>query len=565
MALGTMRLEEILTAAGVVTPAQCAEARAYRARRHLPTLAQALQELGCASEQQILAALAHSLGLRLVDPDDLTIPDDALDRLPQTLAERCCALPTSLDGFTLTVAVNDPTDDDALDRIHRATGLEPTLLLAEREPLRRAIRSAYAERRARRAVSSANQSEMAHDTRPPRVTAVDMTSTSDDGAPIIRLLDALVQRAAARGASDIHLEPFEDKALVRMRIDGALLDYTTLKRGLLPPLIVRIKLLASLDIAEQRLPQDGHFRARLPRDEEVDFRVSIMPTVYGEKAVLRLLANDAPIRDAEHFGMDADTYRRFLPLLDRPNGLIYLTGPTGSGKTTTLYLALQRISERPVNIMTIEDPVERDLPRVAQAQINPVAGLTFERGLRALLRQDPDVIMVGETRDRETAAISVRAAITGHVVLSTLHTNDALSAVVRLADMGVERYLIAASLTAVLAQRLVRCVCPHCAELVPATEAERALLGPDVALVRRGRGCPRCGNTGYRGRMAVHELVVIDGTLRRMIADSADTDALREAARRDQGMRTLREQALDLARTGQTTPEEVLRVLANAE
>ena len=317
--------------------------------------------------------------------------------------------------------------------------------------------------------------------------------------------------------------------------------------------------MSGLDIAERRLPQDGHFRIRAG-GSFVNIRVSILPTVFGEKAVLRVLASAGAIDHAAHFGMDDDSYARFLPMLNSPNGIIYITGPTGSGKSTTLYMVLEYLSHRPVNISTIEDPVEKNVPTVNQTQVNLVAGMTFENGLRALLRQDPDIIMVGETRDGETASISVRAAITGHIVLSTLHTNDAISSIVRLADMGLDRYLIANSLVGIVAQRLMRKVCPHCARKMAATPAEKQLLGKDVEFVTRGTGCTQCSGTGYRGRIAIHEIVSIDREMRRMISRGAEVDELEEYAKRTQNMQFLRDKGVALVREGVTTPEELVKV-----
>lgn len=321
-----------------------------------------------------------------------------------------------------------------------------------------------------------------------------------------------------------------------------------------------LEIVTNLDIAERRLPQDGHFRIRAGQEGHVNIRVSLLPTVFGEKAVLRILAAAGHVDHAEHFGMDDDSYARFLPMLNSPNGIIYLTGPTGSGKSTTLYMVLEYLSRRQVNISTVEDPVEQNVPGINQTQVNPVAGLTFESGLRALLRQDPDIIMVGETRDGETAGISVRAAITGHLVLSTLHTNDAVSSVVRLADMGVDRYLIANSLVGLVAQRLMRKVSPHCAREAAVTPQEQALLGRDIRTVRRGAGCMHCNGTGYRGRVAVHEIVAVDRSIRRMISRGAEAEEIEAYAREHQGMKSLREKGLELVREGVTTPEELLRI-----
>lgn len=312
---------------------------------------------------------------------------------------------------------------------------------------------------------------------------------------------------------------------------------------------------ANEDFAERNVEM-----LQVEESEYVNIRVSLLPTVFGEKAVLRILATAGQVDYASHFGMDDESYARFLPMLNSPNGIIYITGPTGSGKSTTLYMVLEYLSHRQVNISTVEDPVEKNVPSINQTQVNPVAGLTFESGLRALLRQDPDIIMVGETRDGETAGISVRAAITGHLVLSTLHTNDAVSSIVRLADMGIDHYLIANSLVGLVAQRLMRKVCLHCGREVAVTPQEQALLGKDITTIKRGTGCAHCNGTGYRGRIAVHEIVMIDRNIRRMISRGAETEEIEAYAREQQGMRSLKEKGLELVKQGVTTPEELLRI-----
>ena len=347
------------------------------------------------------------------------------------------------------------------------------ILLSEEAPLKQAISYYFAEVSARRAAKQANvgfstSSAMAE-------LEIENLDNSDDEAPIIRLLNSLIERAIKTGASDVHIEPFEKETRVRMRIDGVIMEYVNIQRNIHAPLIARIKILSNLDIAERRLPQDGHFRVSLD-DGQVNIRVSILPTVFGEKAVMRIMAFNGKLEHADHFGMDEYSYKQFAPLLNYPNGIIYITGPTGSGKSTTLYMILEYLTGRNINISTIEDPVEKNLPGINQTQVNPVAGLTFDVGLRALMRQDPDVIMVGETRDGETAGTSVRAAITGHVVLSTLHTNDAVSSIVRLEDMGVETYLVANSLVGLVAQRLLRKVCPNCAKEVETTAITAAII-----------------------------------------------------------------------------------------
>ena len=553
-----VRIGDILIEYGYITADQLDKALAYQKEHPELRIGQALQALGFVSEKQVLEALAKRLGLRTVDFAALTVDDRAVEKLPRELAVKYTMLVIGENGPLLTLAVNDPLNYYGIEDIRQLTGRDLEIVLAEEEPLKRAISYYYAEISARRAARSANDTftgAAAGDE-----LAIDMTVAGDDDAPIIRLLNSLVQRASTTGASDIHIEPFEQGTVVRMRVDGVMVKCTDLQRAAHQPLIARIKIMSNLDIAEHRIPQDGHFRARLDNGLDVNVRVSILPTVFGEKAVLRLLASNARIQHAGQFGMDDETFHRFLPLLDRPNGSIYLTGPTGSGKTTTLYMVLESLSQRMVNISTVEDPVERNLQHINQTQVNPIAGLTFESGLRALLRQDPDIIMVGETRDAETASISVRAAITGHMVFSTLHTNDALSSIVRLKDMGVEPYMIANSVVGLVAQRLMRQVCPNCARQVPVTDAERTLLGEDVPFVRRGAGCPQCSGTGYRGRIAIHELVVIDKQLRRMIVSGATQEEMTAYARKTQNMRSLRQSAVQLVRDGVTTPEELLKI-----
>ena len=463
----------------------------------------------------------------------------------------------SVSEGSLEIVTNDPLNYFAFEEVRQLTGCHVVIRLSELGPLQSAIRYYYAEVGAQQAAQTANEGFAGSDA---ELVRIEESESGDPEAPIVKLLSSLLDRAVSTGASDIHIEPFEGKTRVRMRIDGTIVDYVTLERSVHQPLIARIKIMANLDIAERRLPQDGHFRIRAGQEGHVNIRVSLLPTVFGEKAVLRILAAAGHVDHAEHFGMDDDSYARFLPMLNSPNGIIYLTGPIGSGKSTTLYMVLEYLSRRQVNISTVEDPVEQNVPGINQTQVNPVAGLTFESGLRALLRQDPDIIMVGETRDGETAGISVRAAITGHLVLSTLHTNDAVSSVVRLADMGVDRYLIANSLVGLVAQRLMRKVCPHCAREAAVTPQEQALLGRDIRTVRRGAGCMHCNGTGYRGRVAVHEIVAVDRSIRRMISRGAETEEIEAYAREQQGMRSLKEKGLELVKQGVTTPEELLRI-----
>lgn len=552
-----LRIGEVLTEKGYVTEEQISQALAYQKEHRDMRVGQILMELGFVTETQVLEALASRLQLRIVDVAQIVVNVEAVAMVDKSLAEKNLILPVNVKDHNMQIVTNDPLNYFALEEVRQQTGCQLEILLSEEAPLKQAISYYFAEVSARKAAKQANigfSTAGAMDE-----LEIENLDNSDDEAPIIRLLNSLIERAIKTGASDVHIEPFEKETRVRMRIDGAILEYVNIQRNIHAPLIARIKILANLDIAERRLPQDGHFRVALD-DGQVNIRVSILPTVFGEKAVMRIMASNGKLDHADHFGMDEYSYKQFAPLLNYPNGIIYITGPTGSGKSTTLYMVLEYLTGRNINISTIEDPVEKNLPGINQTQVNPVAGLTFDVGLRALMRQDPDVIMVGETRDGETAGTSVRAAITGHVVLSTLHTNDAVSSIVRLEDMGVETYLVANSLVGLVAQRLLRKVCPNCAKEVETTEQERLFLGEDVKTVRKGMGCSHCNNTGYKGRIAVHEILAMDNTIRRMVVNHDSVEAITAYAREHQHMRTLKESGLILVKEGVTTPEELMKI-----
>lgn len=549
-----LRIGEILEEKGYVTGEQMSQALAYQKEHREMRVGQILMELGFVTENQVLEALANRLNLEIVEVSQIKVDLQAVGMISRELAEKNLFLPVSLKGKVLGLVTNDPLNYFALEEVKQQTGCQLEIYLSEEVPLRKAISYYYAEVNARNAAEQANVGFVTTEE-----LEIEDLDDSDDEAPIIRLLNSLIERAIKTEASDIHIEPFEKETKVRMRIDGVIMEYVTIQRNIHAPLIARIKILSNLDIAEKRIPQDGHFRVKI-NDSFVNIRVSVLPTVFGEKAVLRIMAATGHLEHADHFGMDDFSYNQFLPMLNYPNGIIYITGPTGSGKSTTLYMVLDYLSGRHVNISTIEDPVEKNLPDINQTQVNPVAGLTFDVGLRALMRQDPDIIMVGETRDGETAGTSVRAAITGHMVLSTLHTNDAVSSIVRLEEMGVETYLVANSLVGLVAQRLVRKVCPHCARQMETTEQERLFLGEDVRVVTRGTGCTKCNNTGYKGRIAVHEILAINNDIRRMIINHTTIEEINRYAREVQHMRTLKESGLILVKEGKTTPEELLKI-----
>ena len=553
MSTKMLRTGDILKEYGYVTEEQIGDAIAYQKAHRGVRIGDALIALGYIDEMHLLQALGQRLHLKIIDLNNESVDVTAVEKIPRPLAEKYEMLAISINNGVLRLALNDPMNFYGIEDIRQVTGMQVESCLCQRSALQQAIQYYYTEVDAKKAVTVANEQfedEIGD--------VIDMEEDGDD-TPIINLLNRLIHRAYTTNASDIHIEPFENKITVRMRIDGAIVEYVTLQKSLHASLIARIKILGDMDIAERRLPQDGHFRTKI-ENEYVNIRVSVIPTVFGEKAVLRLLANNAEIEHPRTFGMEESEYQKLEKMLQSPNGIIYLTGPTGSGKSTTLYMILEEISKRQVNISTIEDPVEKNVPKINQMQVNNQAGLTFETGLRALLRQDPDVIMVGETRDMETASISVRAAITGHLVFSTLHTNDAVSSIARLEDMGLLPYMISGSLVGVIAQRLMRKVCPDCAEEVVPTEEEAAILGKDIHTIKRAKGCPVCNHTGYHGRIAVHEVLYVDKEIRKMIIEQRPAEEIGEYAIHHQGMKTLKQCGLEMVEKGLSTMEEMRKI-----
>jgi general secretion pathway protein E len=470
-------------------------------------------------------------------------------RLPYSWARAYRALmQTGATGVGLTISERTPAW--ALAEIRRRHGPLPTRQVSDEE-LDTLLAAAYAQTGDAAEIVDAVANEIDLDRLMQEIPEIAALLETSDDAPIIRMINALFTQAARDGASDIHIEPFETHSIVRYRVDGTLRDIVSPRRALHNALVSRIKIMASLDIAEKRLPQDGRIALRVG-GRPIDVRVSTLPTGHGERAVLRLLDKEAGRLELERLGMAADVLRGLDGLIRQPHGIFLVTGPTGSGKTTTLYAALGRLDASTTNILTVEDPLEYDLPGIGQTQVNPRIDLTFASALRAILRQDPDIIMIGEIRDLETAQIAVQASLTGHLVLATLHTNDAVSAVTRLVDMGVEPFLLASTLQGVLAQRLVRKLCPHC-----------KLPQADGTSAWNAKGCPACSHTGYSGRTGVHELFVLDETLRSMIHADEGEQALRHAAKQA-GMRSLRQDAERWVRQGVTSLEEVARVTRDA-
>ncbi len=552
-----LRIGDILKEKGYITEDQLEEALAYQKSHKGVRLGGALIAMGAITESQMLTALADSMQVDKVDLNEFPVELDAVRLIPMEMAQHYKILGTRIKEDTLVISTNDPLNFYGLEDVRQITGMNLEITLCGQRQLDQAIVYYYAEVNAHKAARQAN--EVKKTAVQAEAGGMIRAEEGDDEAPVIQLLNSLIERAYHNNASDIHIEPFEEKTTVRMRIDGAIIEFLTLEKNLHSSLIARIKIVADIDIAERRLPQDGHCRMTV-EGQMVNMRVSLLPTIFGQKAVIRLLNSNTRIDYSDTFGMNQQSYQRLKLILNSPNGIIYMTGPTGSGKTTTLYMILQELAKRNVNISTIEDPVEHNLDKINQSQVNNTAGLTFETGLRALLRQDPDIIMVGETRDRETASISVRAALTGHLVLSTLHTNDAVSAVVRLKDMGVEPYMIANSLVGVVAQRLMRKLCPDCAAETETTEAERVYLGQNTTRIKTAVGCQKCNHTGYLGRIAIHEIVSIDKAIREMIINGTAMERIKDYARREQSMTSLRESGVRLVNEGITTMEELYKV-----
>jgi len=562
---------EYLVDLGVITSEQLK--KALQEQRRGERLEQVLVRLKFASEEVVLQHLADYFDLPYVDLDTYLIDEQVLELIPEELARRHTLIPLFKIGETLTIALSNPLHLTAIDEVRNRIKTDVDIALSTEKKILRAIDQHYG------AVASQFQktlNQWVQQGGGPPPGSADYRKTYDlvsrmapgeviDDVPAARLFDLVMTQAIRDRASDIHIEPDEKSLRIRFRIDGFLYEFLTLPKTIHPPLTSRIKVLAEMDIAETRLPQDGNFNVRLER-RNIEIRVSTFPTIYGENVVLRLLDQTTSLMKLEDLGFSDQMLERFKQLLQRPHGMILVTGPTGSGKTTTLYASLNLINSPEKNIITIEDPVEYRLPLIRQTQINPKAGITFAGGLRSILRQDPDVIMVGEIRDRETADVALQAALTGHLVLSTLHTNDAPEAITRLMDIGVEPYLIASSLLGVLAQRLVRKICSECKTSYRIDPSKinpwdgKRLEAKESLTLYRGKGCKSCKQSGYWGRVGLYELLEMSEELRQLISERAPIPVLRKVARETLGMTTLREDGLKKVLEGTTTLEEVNRV-----
>jgi len=546
-----------------VTSAQLGEALDQQAQKG-GSLGEILVERQWVTESDMLAALAAQLDLPFLGELHADqVPDDLLRAIPIGFArsKRLLALGRADDGV-VPVATVDPLDTAAHDELRLLLRAEIELAVSPTEVIVAAINNAYDRVRAAADAAvadleeGASASEIGEEEVPDLLDAAD-----DDDAPIIRLVNSLFSQAVKERSSDIHIEPFETSMMVRFRVDGVLKEIVKPPKRFQATIISRVKIMAGLNIAEKRLPQDGRIRLKIA-GKDIDVRVSTVPTTYGERIVMRLLDRSSVLRDLDTIGFSPRNYAVMTQLINKSHGIILVTGPTGSGKTSTLYACLAKINSPDLNILTIEDPVEYQLKGIGQVQVNSKINLTFANGLRSFLRQDPDVIMVGEIRDKETAEIAVQASLTGHLVLSTVHTNDAPGAVTRLVDMGVEPFLVASSLIGVLAQRLIRTICPKCREEYAASSEELRGIGLDAREPRRvwrGRGCSNCQGTGYRGRTGIYELMLVDEDLRRLILQNVDSGTLKKEARA-KGLITLLEDGADKVLNGITTCEEISRV-----
>lgn len=559
-----MRLGDLLISAGVIRPEQLNDALAIQ-KKTRERLGDVLINNGIITEQQLIEALQMQLGVDFVDLTAVSIPLELARFVPRSIAKKYCVVPVKLQKDELYVAMSDPLNFEAQEEIKSASHKQVVPMIATRRAVEQAIATLYGNEGTARAIeemkreAGSNQAD---------IVPVQMSKAVDNGAaeaPTIRFVNSVIERAITERASDIHLEPQEGEMVVRMRIDGVLRRIFTVPANLQATVIARLKIMGGMNIAERKIPQDGRAMVTA-KDKEIDLRISSIPTIYGEKIVLRLLDKSSGHINRKTIGLEGEDEKKYDRLLKNSSGVILIVGPTGSGKSTTMCAMIQELCNEQTNIMTLEDPVEYNIPGANQCQINEKTGMTFAAGLRSILRQDPDVISVGEIRDGETASIAVRAAITGHLVISTLHTNDAVSTISRLVDIGVEPYMISSALRGVVSQRLVRKICPQCRKAYTPTEEEKRMVGiaenEDVTFYK-GEGCQECGRTGYRGRRGVFEILTLDAALRREVANNASSEELTKTALKN-GFVTMKDNCRRLVLEGVTTVAEAAKAINSA-
>ncbi|MCM3587658.1 Flp pilus assembly complex ATPase component TadA [Mesobacillus maritimus] len=542
------RLGDLIVDAGLITEEQLQEVLSDKLNN--VKIGETLLQKGFITEQQLIEVLEVQLGIPHISLYGYPFETNLFSLISKETASRNLVVPLRKEGDKLLVAMADPMDFFAIDDLRLSTGFQIEKVIATRDDIIRAINKYYDMDEDFEELVDSNDADNSQE-----------ESLTDETSPIVKLVNQILLSAVMQKASDIHIDPQETKVVVRYRVDGILRIERTLPKNMQNVLIARMKILANLDITEHRVPQDGRIKINVEY-YPIDLRVSTLPTVYGEKIVMRILDLSSTLTDLDKLSFNKVNLNRFKSLIEKPNGIVLITGPTGSGKSSTLYAALNRLNSESVNIITVEDPVEYRLEGISQIQVNANVGMTFAAGLRAILRQDPDIVMVGEIRDRETAETAVRASLTGHLVLSTLHTNDAISSINRLVDMGVEPFLVATALTGVVAQRLVRKVCRDCGEAHEPTTREVEMFakrGLKIEKIMRGKGCASCNMTGYKGRVAIQEVVVVDDEMRRLIMNGESVAKLRQLAIQNKTI-FLVDDGLLKVKQGLTTTEEVLRV-----
>lgn len=560
-----MRIGELLIKLNLLTEAQLQEVLSLQSAagpeeedRRLGTI---LYKRGFLTKDQLIPVLEYQTGASYVDLINYNIDQSTAHLVSEKTARDFKLIPIGQKPGRLLVAMSDPLDMVARDDLKMITGLEPEVYLSFSDDIDRAINRIFTSSElAQQAIQEiAAQAEVEYEEERAQAQAED-TEDEVSRAPVVRLVNSILEQAVRVKASDIHIEPLEKSVKVRLRVDGELKEMMNMPKESQSALASRIKIMARLDIAEKRIPQDGRIEVKV-LNRLIDLRVSVLPIVHGEKIVMRILDRSAISVTKQQLGFTSHNIQLFEKLIRAPEGIIMVCGPTGSGKTTTLYTVLKEVNKPNINIVTVEDPVEYRLEGVHQVQVNTKSGLTFAAGLRAILRQDPDVVMIGEIRDSETAEIATRAAITGHLVLSTIHTNDTVSTISRLVDMGIEVFMVASSLMGVIAQRLVKRVCTNCRAERDATPEELGMLGAtEPVKLSYGKGCNACGGSGYAGRIAIHEVLVMDRELRSMVTRGEPVDDIKDIARKKKGLRTLNESCKELVYQGVTTIEEMIRV-----
>lgn len=551
-------LGEMLIAEGVLSQEQLERALSEQ-KRHGGRVGTILKSMGFVTEDDIIKVLGKQMGIQHLELSNIIIDPEIVKMVPETVARRYHVVALYKKENILTLAMVDPLNIFAIDEIRDITGLEIQPVVSKEDDVLKTIERYYSVTST--IVNAIKDADITHESEKEEVTKLEKIAAE---TPVIKLVNTIISQAVRNGGSDIHIEPDEDILRVRNRVDGILSEMMTTPINLHAGVTSRIKIMANLNISEKRVPQDGRIQTRVG-NKDIDLRVSTLPTVFGEKIVMRILDKSSCLINLDEMGFSDDTLIKIRRFVKKSYGLFLVTGPTGSGKTTTLYAALNSINSIEKNIVTIEDPVEYQLKLINQIQVNPKVGVTFATGLRAILRQDPDIVMVGEIRDRETATIAIQAALTGHLVFSTLHTNDSAGAVARLVDMGVEPFLLASSLICVIAQRLIRRVCKRCKTLyIPAENLIKDLGIDNVKGERdfkfmRGEGCQECRNTGHSGRIGIYECLVIDDAVRNLIISRSSSNDIRSAAK-NSGFATIREDGIQKATQGITSIEEVLRV-----